>query len=66
MSRRVQVQIVIRETRSDEARILQTFAADFIPLDGQESIEQAFKFSFVKMIEQLEEIDRNKPVHRLD
>lgn len=64
MSRRVQVEIHIRET--GDARILRSYSADFIPLDGQESIEQAFKFSFVKMIEQLEEIERNKPVHRID
>jgi hypothetical protein len=68
--RRVRVEIQIRD---GETRSFRTFAArEFIPLHGEDSIDEAFKFSKVAMIEQLEEAERlafrvvPQTPHRLD
>lgn len=66
--RRVQVEIHIRD---GDTRSLRSFSSNFIPLHGESSIHESFKYSLIKMIEDLEEAERlarlnKQSVHRID
>jgi len=66
VKRRVKVTIQIVEDGSGATR---SHSADWIRLDGQESIEQAFKFAFVELISALEKERGSAAVqtsHRID
>ena len=54
--RRVRVEIQFRDS---DTKSFRTFAAkEFIPLHGDDSIHEAFKYSLIAMLEQLEEAEK--------
>ena len=63
MNRKVKIEIQIIEEGSGATR---SFSANWMTLEGQESIEQAFRFAFIEMISRLEAERKTGLPHRID